>query len=405
MLSVHEGAFEERESKPKRLRAIVEADDGSRRTITMTIFMNSEAEQYARPCVENRIYALKTTRRRKQALRDLFVMTLDFSKLPLLDDTVTRVLLRTRTGTESPDTDAWGHRVLDPFLHPLEPHLGIDLSDLDCFIKKDEDVTIPFLPLDKYSQHSATLQFVPIQIVFGREDKSNRLYNGVYKVSVRNQQYVYKEVTSPDGIPSQSNEIEALVRLSKSSRIIALHGLVFSANSDQTYPEHKPPFVVRGILLTYAAKGDLHTLLTNHDIQIPSRQRLFWALEIAYGVQDIHNAGLAHGDLKSRNVVIGSNDDLHIIDLARTSSTYGWAAPELWFAEVDGNPLETFSVEELQVADIYSLGVVLWELGTGKSVSIPMDMEHLDFFTSSMAGLSQRYRCLVQSCIQQVPTS
>ena len=145
MPSVHVSHLEERESKPKRLYATVEGDDDGRRQVTLTIFMNSEAQSRGLPCVENHIYAL-APRKRGDFLQGLFLSLLDFSKLPLIDDSVTRVVIRTRIGDEP--AEQYCHRVFEP-LHQLFQYRGIRLTDVECFIQKDEEVGIPFLPLEK----------------------------------------------------------------------------------------------------------------------------------------------------------------------------------------------------------------------------------------------------------------
>ena len=180
-----------------------------------------------------------------------------------------------------------------------------------------------------------SLQFIPLDRVLGLDKKDNKLHKGVYKVSVGQHQYVYKQVISPDGIPSQANEIDALIRLTASSRVIHLPGLVFAPSPYQTYPEIESPPVVRGLLLLYATGGDLHRLLTHDDERLSFRQRLLWGLQITESLRDIHNAQLAHSNLKSSNVVIGSDNEAKIIDLGQRGITYGWTAPEVWFAEVE----------------------------------------------------------------------
>jgi len=400
MPSVRVSHLEERESKPKRLYATVEGDDGGQRQVTLTIFLNTEAQKRGLPCVENHVYAL-TPRKRRDFLQGLFLSVLDFSKLPLIDNTVTRVVIRTRIGDES--VEEYGQRFFEPVCQLVQSYRGIRLTHVECFVQEDEEVVIPFLPLEKYRSCSPRLQFISIDHILGLDRKENLLHKGVYKVFVGHDQYVYKQVASPHDIPSQANEIDALIRLTISSRVIHLHGLVFTSSPYQTYPEIESPPVVRGILLSYATRGDLHHLLTNDSERISFRQRLLWALEITEGLRDIHNVHLAHSDLKSSNVVIGSDNKANIIDLGQFGVTYGWTAPEVWFAESEGSPLQVLEVKMLQTADVYSLGVVLWELGTRRSVNIPMGMDHREFFLSNMQQLPEKYQELILKCLQTEP--
>ena len=83
MPSVRVSHLEERESKPKRLYATVEGDDGGHRQVTLTIFLNTEAQKRGLPCVENHIYTL-TPRKRRDFLQGLFYRFWIFQSCRLL---------------------------------------------------------------------------------------------------------------------------------------------------------------------------------------------------------------------------------------------------------------------------------------------------------------------------------
>lgn len=107
------------------------------------------------------------------------------------------------------------------------------------------------------------------------------------------------------------------------------------------------------------------------------------AIDIASGVEAIHNVGVIHGDIKPRNILLfqkGENEwTAKIADFGsslicaevrgRVSvqfvSRY-WASPE-----TNGR----LSAEELRKADLFSLGMVLWKiLGLG---GLTTDLEEL----------------------------
>ncbi|XP_015926880.1 mitogen-activated protein kinase kinase kinase 11 [Parasteatoda tepidariorum] len=130
------------------------------------------------------------------------------------------------------------------------------------------------------------------------------------------------------------------------------------------------------LVMEYAKGGSLNRVLSGR--KIPPNVLVSWAIQIARGMHYLHSEArisLIHRDLKSSNVLlsepVGPNDlenkTLKITDfgLARevykttrmsAAGTYAWMAPEVIKSS-------TFS----KAADVWSYGVVLWELLTGET--------------------------------------
>jgi len=120
------------------------------------------------------------------------------------------------------------------------------------------------------------------------------------------------------------------------------------------------------ISMEYVDGEDLETLL--HRIgRLPREKALQISREICAGLAAIHDQGIVHRDLKPANVMIDGRGRVRITDFGiaglvaevggkeRRSGTPGYMAPEL---DEGRDP----SVR----SDVYSLGLVLYELFTGK---------------------------------------
>ncbi len=122
------------------------------------------------------------------------------------------------------------------------------------------------------------------------------------------------------------------------------------------------------------------------------------ALQLCAGVAEAHRNLLVHGDLKTNNVILTSDaagairaviTDFGLarrIDAAPTvlGGTPAYMAPELW----KGQPATRQS-------DIYALGVILWELRSGKAAG------ELD--TNSLAAGRGRWNKVVARCLEPKP--
>jgi serine/threonine protein kinase len=122
------------------------------------------------------------------------------------------------------------------------------------------------------------------------------------------------------------------------------------------------------MLMEFMPGGSLDKYLQNPGT-ISWKTRYQIGIDVGVGITYLHGQDKVHCDLKSMNVLLDNNHRAKITDfgLSRTkseNSTYGdftggsilWMAPEL-FEEDAKNSKE---------ADVYSYGVVLWELGARK---------------------------------------
>ncbi|XP_047323249.1 serine/threonine-protein kinase STY13-like [Impatiens glandulifera] len=121
------------------------------------------------------------------------------------------------------------------------------------------------------------------------------------------------------------------------------------------------------IITEYAKGGSVRQfLMKRQNRSVPLKLAVKQALDVARGMAYVHGLGLIHRDLKSDNLLISADKSIKIADfgvarievqsegMTPETGTYRWMAPEM----IQHRPYT-------QKVDIYSFGIVLWELITG----------------------------------------
>ncbi|KAM0943222.1 putative dual-specificity kinase TKL-Pl-4 family [Dioscorea sansibarensis] len=125
--------------------------------------------------------------------------------------------------------------------------------------------------------------------------------------------------------------------------------------------------VVWCIVTEYAKSGSVRQfLMKRQNRSVPLKLAVKQALDVARGMAYVHGLGLIHRDLKSDNLLIFADKSIKIADfgvarievqtegMTPETGTYRWMAPEM----IQHRPYN-------QKVDVYSFGIVLWELITG----------------------------------------
>ena len=118
-------------------------------------------------------------------------------------------------------------------------------------------------------------------------------------------------------------------------------------------------------------EGRLLRQLMNEQKRIPAERAVKIALQVASAIEYIHGHGVIHRDLKPENIMVDTNDHIKLIDFGIAANLGSRRITFAKFSQTVGTP-DYISPEQVKGkrgdarSDIYALGVMLYEMVTGK---------------------------------------
>lgn len=184
----------------------------------------------------------------------------------------------------------------------------------------------------------------------------SRIYRGIYK-----QRAVAVKMVR---IPTHKEETRVMLEQQFKSEV-ALLSRLYHPNIVQFIAACKKP-PVYCIITEYMSQGTLRMYLNKKEpYSLSTETVLRLALDISRGMEYLHSQGVVHRDLKSNNLLLNDEMRVKVADFGTSCletqtqeskgnmGTYRWMAPEM----VKEKPYT-------RKVDVYSFGIVLWELTT-----------------------------------------
>jgi serine/threonine protein kinase len=121
------------------------------------------------------------------------------------------------------------------------------------------------------------------------------------------------------------------------------------------------------ITMEYVPGEDLKSLIRRVKVDIGTSIRI--AIQVCEGLSEAHRLGIVHRDLKPSNIIIDREGNAHIMDfgIARTLKEKGMTCAGVMIGTPEYMSPEQVEAKEVdQRSDIYSLGIILYEMLTGR---------------------------------------
>lgn len=173
-------------------------------------------------------------------------------------------------------------------------------------------------------------------------------------------------IADPSFLERFRNEARSVARLSHPN-IVTVHDVGRDGNT-------------HFIVMEFIDGVDLKKLIRN-EAPFTVERALDFAIKISAGVGYAHRSGLVHADVKPQNVLIAESDILKVTDFGIAQALSDAATNErqriVWGSPHYFSPEQAKGERPSPASDVYSIGVVLFEMLTGRLPFIGADQQEL----------------------------
>lgn len=278
-----------------------------------------------------------------------FVKSINYHPLPLLDDTVTQVILTLSSERLClVEARSESHNKHNIFINHA--------THFDYEIRED-----PLRVIYPLLSEFPTLKAIDVSSVKNEIEIADGRVFRVRLCDGGEQEYVYKTVDRPfyriSDTETIRKELENLEYFNNARHIVQSAGVVVSPNPYMTLGQDGKPLVITGILLEYYCGGSLEQIFSEHRLKDYDWQK--WPFQIGSALILLHDAKRTHMDVKLSNVVCDEEGNAFLIDISGIGGvTYSWLAPEMRCETPD----ESFRARLLN--DTWAYGKVLHEIAS-----------------------------------------
>ncbi|RHZ84019.1 hypothetical protein Glove_86g150 [Diversispora epigaea] len=245
-----------------------------------------------------------------------------------------------------------GNKIIDKFLQKTQSE-AIETDELLEWIPYEEFKDIKYLTRGGFGKVYQSIWV----------DGPKAYWDGNDWVRVKDEVTVLKSLGFSQDINDDFfAEIAGYVELMKKNRERVDHRILQYYGITQN-PETKEFLMV----IEYAVHGSLRALLSDlkkSGKELTWKGRITFLFNIAHGLESVFKADLVHGDLHSGNILV--------LEMYPVIGDFGLCKPKTSVGKVTSGVIPYMAPEVLrgekytQASDIYSFGMIMWEIETGQ---------------------------------------